>query len=250
MTYFRYETADAPNGSEELLLNIKNLFEQNFRVLQKARNEIRVIRYQGRDLVLKSFKVPSPVNRFAYSFLRDSKAKRSFTNAVTLKSLGIPTPDPLGYIEFFQGRLMRESFYVSAYSDSDFTIRKVLLDKEIKDRGRLLKAFAAFTFRLHKKNILHLDYSPGNILVSRNGSGWNFELVDINRMKFRELTYEERLKNFIKLWADDDTMRTLIREYAAFSGDNPNNSVQDALKWLHNYKMRINFKKKLKKLLR
>lgn len=202
------------------------------------------------DLVLKSFKVPASFNRVAYSFLRDSKAKRSFMNAVALKSLGIGTPDPLGYIEFFSGGLIKESFYVSSYSENDFTIRKAILDKEIKDRNRLLKSFAAFTFRLHKKNIHHLDYSPGNILVSKNGSDWKFELVDINRMHFRKLTYEQRLKNFIKLWPDDDTMTIMMREYAAFSGDNPGNAVRDALKWLHCYKRVTNLKKKLKKALR
>lgn len=106
MTYFRYETADSAHDYEDLLVNIKHLFDQNFRVLQKARNEIRIVRYKGMDLVLKSFKVPASFNRVAYSFLRDSKAKRSFMNAVALKSLGIGTPDPLGYIEFFSGGLI------------------------------------------------------------------------------------------------------------------------------------------------
>jgi hypothetical protein len=244
----KFEVSDTYN--RELLLNIKHLFERNFKVMHKARNEIRVITYSGKKLVLKSFRIPSPVNRFAYSFIRDSKAKRSFDNALVLKSLETNTPEPVGYIEFFSGKMIKENFYVSAYSESDFTIRTVLLDKEIENRDEILKEFAEFTHGLHEKNIYHKDYSPGNILVKKVNSGWKFEIVDINRMRFGKISYKNRIKNFVKLWADDDTMRTIIREYASFSGDNPAKAERDALKWLHSYKARINFKKRLKKLMK
>jgi len=31
-----------------------------------------------------------------------------------------------------------------------------------------------------------------------------FKIVDINRMEFKELTLQERLKNFSQLWAKND----------------------------------------------
>jgi serine/threonine protein kinase len=37
----------------------------------------------------------------------------------------------------------------------------------IAGREDILEAFAAFTVDLHKKGVLHLDYSAGNILFDR-----------------------------------------------------------------------------------
>lgn len=45
-----------------------------------------------------------------------------------------------------------------------------------------MTAFAEFTARLHEAGILHLDYSPGNILYDKIGEEYHFSLVDINRM--------------------------------------------------------------------
>lgn len=52
-----------------------------------------------------------------------------------------------------------------------------------------MTAFAEFTARLHEAGILHLDYSPGNILYDKIGEEYHFSLVDINRMHFGESGY-------------------------------------------------------------
>ena len=51
------------------------------------------------------------------------------------------------------------------------------------NEDRLL-AFARYTAALHQAGILHLDYSPGNILIHHNEiDGYSFSLVDVNRMQ-------------------------------------------------------------------
>ena len=62
------------------------------------------------QVVAKSFKKPNFFNRIVYSFFRDSKAKKSYMYA---KKIGHFTPKPIGYIEFYENKLLSESFFVS-----------------------------------------------------------------------------------------------------------------------------------------
>ena len=59
-----------------------------------------------------------------------------------------------------------------------------------------MTAFAEFTARLHEAGILHLDYSPGNILYDKIGEEYHFSLVDINRMHFGEVDIKKGCANF------------------------------------------------------
>lgn len=46
----------------------------------------------------------------------------------------------------------------------------------IAGREDILEAFAAFTVDLHKKGVLHLDYSAGNILFDKQEEGIVFSI--------------------------------------------------------------------------
>ncbi|MCK9338085.1 MAG: hypothetical protein M0P43_09665 [Arcobacteraceae bacterium] len=231
---------------ETFLMNIKDYFNQNSNTIHKARNELKVIDYEGLSLVVKSFKIPHIINRFVYTHYKPSKAKKSYDNAIKLITLGINTPTPLGYIEFFENGLIKESFFVSIKFEYDFTIREPLLDIGFDNKEEILKEFGEFTFDLHNNGILHNDYSPGNILIKKSFNSYIFSIVDINRMEFKELYYDERLKNFAKLWASDDDLITIVQSYAASAGMNEKRAIEDALKYSHAHKARINFKKRLK----
>ncbi len=50
----------------------------------------------------------------------------------------------------------------------------------IAGREDILEAFAAFTVGLHKKGVLHLDYSAGNILFDKQEEGIVFSIIDLN----------------------------------------------------------------------
>ncbi|MFV7791629.1 hypothetical protein ACNO6Z_12365, partial [Aliarcobacter lanthieri] len=76
--------------------------------------------------VVKAFKIPNIINQVVYAYFRDSKAKKSYENAVKLINLNINTPTPIGYIEFYQNFLFKESFFISEKLDYLFTIREPL----------------------------------------------------------------------------------------------------------------------------
>jgi hypothetical protein len=93
---------------QDFLLNIKDHFKNNSNTIHKARNELKVIEHKDIQTVVKAFKVPNIVNQIVYAYFRDSKAKKSYQNAIKLKELNINTPNPIGYIEFYRNFLFKE----------------------------------------------------------------------------------------------------------------------------------------------
>jgi len=194
----------------DFILNIKNFFIDNTQTIHKARNELKIIEHNGINTIVKSFKIPNLINQIVYSFFRDSKAKRSYEHSLKIEQF---TPKAIGYIEFYSGIFLKESFFVSEKFDYDFTIREPLFEDGFEDKEEIFKAFARFSLKLHNSDVYHFDYSPGNILIKKENGIYNFKIVDINRMKFFKLSQTDRAKNFSKLWADEDTLRIIGEEY-------------------------------------
>ncbi len=226
-----------------LLQNIRDYFLSATDSIHKARNEIKIINFNGESLIVKSFKIPSILNKIVYTFFRDSKAKKSYENSIKIIDF---VPKPIGYVEFKKFGLMHESYFVSENFKYDFTIREPLLQADFKDKEEVFKAFARFTYKLHEQGIFHLDYSPGNILIKEENEDYIFKIVDINRMEFKPLDLDERLKNFAKLWAKDEDLKTIVKEYSKFTDANEGNSIKTALKYSQAHKDRKNAKKRLR----
>lgn len=226
----------------DFLINIKEYFKKNDKTIHKARNELKVICFDELDTVVKSFKIPNIINRIAYTFFRDSKAKKSYEYSL---KIGGFTPTPIGYIEFFENALLSNSYFISEKFDYDFTIREPLLDDDFEDKELILRAFSKFTFDLHENDIFHNDYSPGNILIKKDGENFIFKIVDINRMKFYTLGDEDRARNFSKLWARDDELEIMADEYLKYFNTSINFTNQVCYYSNKNKNIK-NFKKRLK----
>jgi serine/threonine protein kinase len=239
----KYKLNGKYNNFSEFLLNIKEYFNTNEQTIHKARNELKIINYENMDTVVKSFKVPNLLRRVYYTYFRDTKAKKSYEYSLKIKEF---TPTPIGYIEFYENNLLNESYFVSEKFEYDFTIREPLVESTFENRDEVFKAFARFTFELHENEILHKDYSPGNILIKKDGDNFLLKVVDINRMEFRPLSLDERLLNFSKLWAKDEYLEVMIKEYAILMNEDVNVCISKAIEYNQKHKNKINMKKKLK----
>jgi len=228
------------------LLNIKEYFQSNSQTIHKARNELKVIEYKGVETVVKAFKVPNFLNQIIYAYCRDSKAKKSYGNAMKLQNLGINTPTPIGYIEFYKNFLLKESYFISQKQEYTFTIRSPLRDPNFTDRKQIIKKFVAFTYNLHQNSIYHKDYSAGNILVTKRNNEYEFSIVDINRMEFKEVDTLLGLDNFAKLWLDEDSLQLIAKEYAKLSQTDENKAVELLRQSDKKLKDFVNFKRKIR----
>ncbi|MDQ1244629.1 MAG: hypothetical protein QG565_969 [Campylobacterota bacterium] len=227
----------------KLLQEIRIYFKNSKNSIHKARNEIKIIDYKDKSLVVKAFKVPNLFNKIVYTFFRDTKAKKSYYNSLKIADF---VPRAVGYIEFKKFGLLNDSYFVSEKFDYDFSIREVLLDEKFDNREAIFAEFSEFTFGLHEKGILHKDYSPGNILIKKEDNSYIFKIVDINRMEFKELDIDERLKNFSQLWANDNDLKIIIDAYLEFMTEDRESCLQKAIHYSKKHKNIKNFKKRLK----
>jgi len=232
---------------KETLLNIKDIFNSSNESIHKARNELKIIELNGVKCVVKSFKVPHIINRVAYTFFREGKAKKSYLNALKLVELEVNTPEPIGIIEFFDFGLLSESYFISVYEPYDFTIREVFHHK-VEQHEKILKEFVKFTYNIHQKDVWHVDYSLGNILITKKDNGsYRFSLVDINRMEFKNISALEGLKNFNKFWAkDENDLLIIAKEYASLAKLDEKEAIKTVVSEAKSLESKVNLKRKLK----
>jgi len=212
----------------------------------QARNSLKLFRLDGETLNIKSFRIPNVINQIAYRFFRKSKAQRSFEYANRLQDLNIGTPQSIAYYEFQTWLLFKKSFYISEQLDCDLTYRKLTKDFDYPNHEAILRAFTRFTFDLHEKQVHFLDHSPGNTLIKVDGTAFEFFLVDLNRMEFKPLDFETRIKNFSRLATHRFMVEIMSDEYAKCIGV-PYEKVF-ALMWAETeaFQYRFHRKKRLK----
>ncbi len=220
---------------------------------ERKRNSLKLFEVDGDTINVKSFKVPNLVNKFAYKVLRTSKAQRSFEYAHTLLEKGILTPQPIAYLEE-SGLLFGRSFYVSKHLTYDLTYRDLCKESPYLGNVDILKAFTAFTYALHEKGINFLDHSLGNTLIVITDDGYDFYLVDLNRMTFGRLDFKARMHNFARLSPRKVDIMVMAEEYARLSGEDYDkvyeamfeeiNKFQEAFQKKKHFKKRIKFWKK------
>ena len=206
---------DQDDASIKIISDLVKNFD-DFDGGEGERNTIKNVTAQNLVLNIKSFKVPHLVNRIAYSFFRKSKASRSFEYANDLIKKGINTPKPYAYFEYSNLNLLHKSYYVSEQLSYDLTYRELTTDLNYPDYDTILREFTRFTFDLHEKGVNFLDHSPGNTLIKKNeNSGkYDFYLVDLNRMKFHTMSFEDSMKNFAKLTSRKEMVEVMSNEYA------------------------------------
>lgn len=216
----------------------------------EKRNSIKLFELETETVNIKSFKIPNVFNKIAYKFLRKSKAQRSFEYAEKLLSLDIGTPHPIAYYEFSNGLFFGKSYYLSEHIHYDLTYRELIRDLNYPDHGNILRAFTKFTFKLHENNIYFLDHSPGNTLIKREGDTYKFYLVDLNRMQFKPLSFEERIQNFERLSKHESMVKVMSDEYAKLI-NKPYEKIFNLMwKLTQEYQQKFHRKRKLKKRLK
>jgi hypothetical protein len=239
-----YAVSDDFTNLRDFILSLPRNFDSIGTVIQDHRNVVKnIITPQGM-VVVKKFSGMYFFNRLAYSLFRKSKAVRSYLYSQKLNKRGISTPPPIAWLDCYKYGLLHESYFVSLHK-SDKTLWEMTRQNDMF-KNHLYKPLASFAFTLHQLGIYHDDFSSGNILIHETENGYNFSMVDLNRIKFQTVTFEQGLQNFSKLALTDEEFNILIDEYARIQNQSPEKSRQ--LFW--NYKRRSSFLRKIRKRLR
>ncbi|SDS17509.1 Kdo domain containing protein [Christiangramia echinicola] len=235
---------------EELRGVIKNFESEGRSFEQGARNSLRISDINNYTVNVKSFKRPNLINKVAYKYFRKSKAERSFLHAQKLLKANIGTPYPLTFAEENRGVVFGDSYYACLHLHYDLTYRELVKDPDYPDHENILRAFTKFTFELHENNIQFLDHSPGNTLIAKESEKYRFYLVDLNRMNFGELSFEQRMQNFSRLTPKREMVKVMADEYASLI-ERLESEVFERM-WFHTNQFQEKFKrkKKLKKIFK
>ncbi len=239
-----------PNYTElrAFIEDITNRFNDDANTIHQARNVLKVFDVNAQRIVVKSFKVPNIINQIAYGFFRNSKAARSYLYSQKLITLGIATPRPIAFAEYKTCGLLKQSYYVCEYLENSFEIRTVLRDAHFANRRQILKAFAAFSYRLHEAGVYHVDYSPGNVLITEEAGHYDFSIVDVNRMEFIDFDDELRMKNLSRFSATEEDTQMIAAFYAEIAGLNTDWAVARLHFYHGKHQEYLQQKKRLKKL--
>ena len=198
------------------------------------------------QIVVKAFRTPGLLRGYIDLNFRNSKARRSMDNAKRILKLGVPTPDPVGCIEYREYNCVRQCYYISRFWEHNFDLGSMLFQDHSSglDSQIILRELASFTAKKHDNGILHLDYNPGNILARLNENNINFSLVDLNRIRYTKLGLKERISGLIRLTLFPDKMRIIGSYYAKNCGTDQHNFCQQ-LEHAHSqfWKKRIRLKR-------
>ena len=202
-------------------------FEQLGEVIYDKRNQLRVIEAPDGTLVnVKRYCVPRQPNRLVYSLgIRPPKGQRAFLYPSRLLERGIDTPEPIAYIEQRnRWGLLGECYFVSEQSPLGHTLYELGNASE-GTYEEMADALGRFTAKMHNNEVLHLDYSPGNILWDKDDEGYHFAIVDTNRMRFGPVSLKDGCTDLCRLWGPKRFIELIARSYADARGYNQDEAV-------------------------
>lgn len=221
----------------EYVESIPRIFETEGETIYHKRNHIKVMKAPDGTVVnVKRYQVPRGINRYVYSLgIRKPKGERAYLYPQRLLEKGIETPEPIAYIEERSAGLLEHCYFISVQSPYAHTMYE-LGNAKAGEYEDIANAFALFTARMHEREVLHLDYSPGNILFDRLDDGtYRFSLVDTNRMYFGPVDMKKGVSAFKRIWGSKRFVIQAVRQYADCRGYDADRAVAYALKVRSNF---------------
>ena len=201
---------------ETFAASMPQIFEHEGEVIYRGRNLIKTMTAPDGTLVnVKRYHQPSGPNRLIYSWgLRKSKGSRAFRYPAILAAKDIGTPDAIALVEERNSLgLLCYSYLLTVQSPYPYTLY-AMGDAKEGEYEALAEALGRFAAHLHEQEVLHKDFTPGNILWSHDADGYHFALVDINRMAFGPVSSKTGLATLCRLWGPKAFVRLTAESYA------------------------------------
>lgn len=188
--------------------------------IHRGRNKLYVAEIEGVRLCIKQYRIPNLLLRFVYRYFRKPKGFRAWQNTIMLREAGFGSPEPVAYIQNESLTGIHACYYICLFVEG-----KTLYhwgDSKTIETCREIERFAHFAAKLHESGLMMNDFTPGNILQTKEG----FVLVDTNRMHKGFVSVERGLRNMVGLWMQPETATMLARLYAKERGALPSESYE------------------------
>ncbi len=176
------------------------------RVIKSAAHG-RVLRAQllGRDALIKRYDLPRLADRLKY-LLRPSRARRAWAAAQTFIRLGIPTPEPLGFLEIYSGPVPARSYFITAFMPETVSagpwMRSRMPRQPPELRAAVRKDLLELLLALYRKEIYHADTKTPNLLVlaPEDSARRRFFWIDLECVRFGvRPTRHQVIRNLVQL---------------------------------------------------
>ncbi|MCM1291166.1 MAG: hypothetical protein NC201_02920 [Prevotella sp.] len=152
------------------------------RVIRQGRNYVAAGEWDGLYVVLKKFRKATWTNHLIYTWIRKSKAERSFLNAHILLNSGFLTPKPLSWSVVKRFGIYSHSYYICSYLPGP-TLREAIDKADNIRKFELLNLYADTMTRMAASGLLLKDSNLGNFILTQTSEGRDaLALVDINRL--------------------------------------------------------------------
>lgn len=195
---------------EKELKNIEDLFRHRAIKILKAGDTTTVVLVSigGRLWVVKRYNVMNFWDRLRKTFKR-SRAEKCWAAAWKLRSLNIPTPAPLAYIETNKGLFKGPAYFVSEYIEGDHALNYFSSHTNDTQQAKILTRYLG---RFEECNISHGDLKATNIIVSPKG----LYFIDLDAIRFHKNTIcfkhalKKDKKRFLKNWKVNPEVKQLF----------------------------------------
>lgn len=215
---------------------IRTVLDHNYKVdavYRQFRNRVEDVTIDGVRMVIKIFKKPTELNRVVYSFIRKTKARRSYEKSFKMLEAGMLVPEPIAYMEKRKGIFFHTGCYISAYlpyrAIDDYEHYYPADYASYQEFLVLLKEIAEFAVQMHLKGIIHNDFNKDNILYRRlesndnatsgenNGESqrrhYDFALIDLNRVKFNCHSLSMAAKDLSNIHLGHVVNQKIVQDY-------------------------------------
>lgn len=222
---------------EAFAASMPQIFEHEGEVIYRGRNLIKTMTAPDGTLVnVKRYHQPAGPNHLIYSWgLRESKGSRAFRFPAILAAKGIGTPDAIALVEERHSLgLLGYSYLITVQSPYPHTLY-AMGDAQAGEYEALAEALGHFAAHLHEQEVLHKDFTPGNILWMHDAEGYHFMLVDINRMAFGPVSQQMGLNSLCRLWGPKNFIRIIAESYAKARGYD----IEPAVQYVMNQRARF-----------
>jgi tRNA A-37 threonylcarbamoyl transferase component Bud32 len=182
-----YHRRDFPSDRiNEVIRKHRAILEENPACLLKQAPEsvVSLVKTGESKICVKEFRYPHWINRLRENF-RNSKGLKAWIAGNGLKTRDIFSLGVMAYVERRYGFGIRESFLLMEASEKGQEMDRYLFKgfQTVQIKRLFVRTFAQWLSRLHKREIFHRDMKACNILVSEEGEGWRFQLLDLEDVR-------------------------------------------------------------------